>query len=635
MKHLTVEDICTAVQKYNPKGDLELIRRAYAFAEEAHGDQMRKSGERYTQHLLHVANILADLRLNTTTIAAGILHDVIEDTPVTAAKLRKEFGKDITQLVQGLTKISKIDFKSQDEETAENVRKVILATSKDIRVILVKLSDRMHNMRTLQHLNSEKQQRIARETREIYAPIAHKLGIYMIKSELEDLAFKFLEPDEYQEIKKKIGEKKSSREARIKQILDDVKALLKKHKIPAKVSGRSKSFWSIYNKINKREYRFEDIKDLLAFRIIVRNTEDCYKVMYLIHETWKPLMPFFADYIANPKPNGYQSIHTKFLVEGTIAEMQIRSLRMHQEAEAGIAAHWRYKKTERDKKFDQKISWLKQILEWKEGLPKATAEDFIEHLRVELFKGEIIVFTPKGEPITLPEDACPVDFAYMVHSNIGDHCARVKVNGELKPLDIRLQSGDMVEVITQNSAKPSRQWLQWVRTPSARSKIRKALGIEITHRKAGASTGGTAPNIMKQLRIDTDAQVRISRCCSLEYGDPVSAFLTKDGKASVHHAKCPNVATLMGNKEIPTKWIGEAPMSEVQVVLTVDDQVGVAALVLSVISSKDMNITTINGDPRKDRYIMYVGLQMKDPTQLDGLLKELRDLKPVQYVSVQ
>ena len=632
---LKLDDLINAVQEYNPKADVDLIKEAYIFAEKSHGNQMRVSGVPYMQHLLHVSMLLAELKLNTTTIAAGLLHDVLEDTPVTLVKLRTAFGKDIANLVQGLTKISKMKFKSQDEETAENIRKVILATSKDIRVILIKLCDRLHNMRTLSSLSEEKQIRIAKETRDIYAPIAHKLGIYMIKSELEDISFKYLEPKEYQEIKRKIGEKKSDREAKIKVILDDLKKLLKKNKIPAKITGRSKSFWSINRKIHSRGYAFEDIKDLLAFRIIVRNTEDCYRVMYLVHEQWKPLMQFFTDFIATPKANGYQSIHTKLLVGGSIAELQIRSLQMHQEAEAGIAAHWRYKKTERDKKFDQKIAWLKQILEWKESLPQATAKDFIEHLRVELFKDAIIVFTPKGEPITLPDDACPIDFAYAVHSNIGNHCARAKVNGELKPLDHRLLSGDMVEIVTQNSIKPSRQWLQWVRTTMARSKIRKSLGIELDHKKGSGSVEGTVHDVLSQLKIESDAPIRISRCCKLVFGDPVSAFMTKDNKVSVHHAKCPNVATLLGNKEVHTTWVGEKPVKEIQLVLTVADQVGVAALVLSVIAGREMNITTINGDPRKDRYIMYVGLQMKDPTQLDQLLTDLRALKPVQYVSVQ
>lgn len=632
---LNIDILSKQIEKYNPKGDIELVKRAYSFAEEAHGDQKRLSGDPYTQHLLHVAKTLVELKLDTTTIAAGLLHDTIEDTPVTEAKLEEEFGEEIAYLVASLTKIGKINFKSKDEETAENIRKVILATSKDIRVILIKLADRLHNMRTLRYHQPEAQVRIAKETRDIYAPIAHKLGIYMIKAELEDLAFKHLEPEAFQEIKAMISEKKDVREEKVKRLVQNMKDLLKKHNIPAKISGRRKGFWSIYNKIHNRGKAFEDIKDLLACRIIVKDTEACYKVMYFIHENWKQLPQFFGDYIANPKPNGYQSIHTKVLFEGDIAEVQIRSLPMHQEAEAGIAAHWRYKKTERDKKFDQKIAWLKQILEWKDSLPDATAKEFIDELRLELFKDEIIAFTPKGEPITLPEGSTPVDFAYAVHTKIGDKCARAKVNGELKPLDAKLNSGDVVEIITQNNATPSRTWLQTAKTAGARSKIRKALGIEVDARKSKAPQGSTNVEALDLLEFDVDAPVRVSRCCELKYGEPVSAFLSKDGKISAHNAKCSNVASLIGNKEVPARWVGEKPTHEVEVIVTVDDQVGVAALILGVISAENINISSIRTDPKKGRVNIYVGVQLKEAGQLEGLLSKLRSLKPVQYVAVQ
>ena len=462
------EDFLEAVIKVNPNANIKLIEKAYDYAKKAHENQKRASGEPYFAHLLGTAYILLELKPGSSTLAAGFLHDVIEDTKIKPDTIRKEFGDDVLTLIEGVSKIERIGLSGSVKES-ENLRKVILAMSKDIRIILIKLADRLHNMRTLKYLPKEKQKKIAKETLDIFSPIAYKLGMYRIKAELDDLSMRFLEPETYQELKDKISQTKEEREKNINDAIELIEKKLKEKKINAKIHGRAKHFYSIINKMKKKSLNFDELHDLLAVRIIVNTVEECYRVLGIIHENFRPIPGAMSDYVANPKPNMYQSLHTDVIWQGKPLEIQIRTWNMHYIAEYGIASHWRYKETDRDKKFDRRIEWLKQILEWQ--LSEKSSDKFIENFKIDLFQNEIVVFTPKGDPIVLPEESTVIDFAYEIHTDIGNKIARAKVNNIPVPLDRTLEPGDIIEIVTQKNAKPSRSWLQIVKTTKARQNI--------------------------------------------------------------------------------------------------------------------------------------------------------------------
>ncbi|MCL8207649.1 MAG: bifunctional (p)ppGpp synthetase/guanosine-3',5'-bis(diphosphate) 3'-pyrophosphohydrolase [Actinomycetia bacterium] len=467
----------------SPAGlDTERIGRALAFAARAHEGQSRASGEPYIEHPLAVAKILVDLNLDTDTIVAALLHDVVEDTGVPLAQIEAEFGTDVAMLVDGVTKLSRLEVRSREEEQVENLRKMFLAMARDIRVILIKLADRLHNMRTLKHLPPERVERIARETREIYAPLANRLGIFRIKWELEDLAFQHLDPAAYREMREKVAKRRREREAEVEAAIAVLKDRLERAGIEAEVSGRAKHLYSIYQKMQKQGKRFEEIYDLIAVRVLVETVRDCYAVLGLVHEMWKPLPGRFKDYIAMPKSNMYQSLHTTVIgPSGEPFEVQIRTFEMHHTAEYGIAAHWRYKEDARpDRDFEQKLSWLRQLLEWQRDM--RDAREFMETLKIDLFADEVFVFTPRGDVIELPAGATPVDFAYRIHTDVGHHCVGAKVNGRIVPLTTALQNGDIVEVmVNRSSPGPSPDWLSFVRTSQARSRIRQWLRRERRH----------------------------------------------------------------------------------------------------------------------------------------------------------
>lgn len=460
-------------QKYNnKKEDWALIRRAYQFALKAHAGQKRVSGESYITHPLGVAYILADLELDLVTIVSGLLHDVLEDTPVTYEELEKEFGEEVASLVDGVTKLSRMEFRSKEEHQAETWRKMFIAMARDIRVILIKLADRTHNMRTLRYLNSSKQREISLETLEIYAPLAHRLGIYKIKWELEDLAFRYLNKKEYYNLVDKLSKKRREREEFINRVSEILKEKISESGIEAEISGRAKHLYSIYNKMKNQGKDFNEIYDLTAVRIIVNTVRDCYAALGIVHTLWRPIPGHFNDYIAMPKPNMYQSLHTTVVcAENELLEVQIRTKEMHRTAEYGIAAHWKYKeKVKDDKEFEEKLSWLRQLLEWQQDLKDA--HEFMEHLKIDLFADEVFVFTPKGDVIDLPAGSIPLDFAYRIHTDIGNHCIGAKVNGRIVPLEYKLKTGDIVEIITSKQGAPSRDWLQLVKSSQAKSKIR-------------------------------------------------------------------------------------------------------------------------------------------------------------------
>ncbi len=453
----------------------ELLAQAFHFSEEAHRNQLRKSGEPYFVHCVEVAKILCELRMDYVTIVGGLLHDVVEDTGVTIAEVQEKFGEEIAGLVDGVTKISELKFDSVEVRQAENFRKMLLSMVKDIRVILIKFADRLHNMRTIEYLPEKKQRRIALETREIYGPLAHRLGIGKIRWELEDLAFKTLAPQAYWNLVNKIAEKREEREAYLRRFTEPVRAALRDAGLPAKITGRPKHLYSIFQKMLSRDKSFEEIFDLLAVRIVVKRTEDCYFVLGIVHNLFTPVAERFKDYIATPKSNLYQSLHTTVVgAGGKMVEVQIRTEDMHRTAEVGVAAHWRYKEgKQKADELDKQLAWLRQMLEWQHDTndPK----EFMENLRIDLFQDEVFVFTPKGRLNKLPVGSTPVDFAFAVHTDIGLHCIGAKVNGRIVPLNYRLKSGDTVEIITSANQKPNKDWIKFAQTSKARAKIKRWL----------------------------------------------------------------------------------------------------------------------------------------------------------------
>lgn len=449
-----------------------LMEKAFAFAEKAHEGQFRHSGEPFFTHPLAVADIVADLGLDNTTIIATILHDAVEDTALTEEEISKEFSPEIAKLVDGVTKLKNYDFKTREEQQWESLRKMFLAMASDIRVVIIKLADRLHNMRTLKYQSENKQIEKATETLEIYAPLAHRLGMSTIKWELEDLSLKFLQPDEYFEIANKIASTRSERERQINSVIAKLEDKLAEMKIKAEIEGRPKHIYSIYRKMKEKHKVFEEVYDLIAIRIIVSSVKDCYGVLGIVHTMWKPIPLRFKDYIAVPKQNMYQSLHTTLLGEdGKPFEVQIRTYDMHRTAEYGIAAHWKYKEGGRESGMDTKLAWLRELMEWQNDLKDS--REFMETLKVDIFSDNVFVFTPKGDVKDFVAGATPLDFAYSVHSAVGNKCVGAKVNGKIVPLDYKLETGDIVEIITSNSATPSRDWLKFVKTAQARSKIKQ------------------------------------------------------------------------------------------------------------------------------------------------------------------
>ncbi|MGF7057329.1 RelA/SpoT family protein [Brassicibacter mesophilus] len=469
-----LENLIARIEQYNPQGDLDQIIKAYNFAESAHEGQLRNSGERFFVHPFSVAMILADLNMDTATISAGLLHDVLEDTDVTFEALTREFGEEVSNLVEGVTKLKKLKYRTKQETQAENLRKMVIAMSRDIRVIIIKLADRLHNIRTLEYMSEAKKKEKALETLEIYAPIAHRLGISKIKWELEDLSLRYIDPEGYYELVEKVSKKRREREAYIKSVIEVLKSKLDEMEIDNEISGRPKNFYSIYRKMVYQNKIFEQIFDLTAIRIIVDSVKDCYGVLGIVHTLWKPIPGRFKDYIAMPKPNMYQSLHTTVIgPQGDPFEIQIRTWEMHRTAEYGIAAHWKYKEgVVKSDEFENKLSWLRQLLEWQKDLKDP--KEFMESLKIDLYTDEVFVFTPKGDVISLPAGSTPIDFAYRVHTAVGNNCAGAKIDGRIVPIDFKLKNGNIVEILTSpNSNGPSRDWLKIVKSSQAKSRIRQ------------------------------------------------------------------------------------------------------------------------------------------------------------------
>jgi GTP diphosphokinase / guanosine-3',5'-bis(diphosphate) 3'-diphosphatase len=481
MPNQTVMDInqlLDRVKSYNADADLGILRKAYDFSAKAHQGQRRRSGEPYLQHPIAVAGVLTSLKTDVTAIVAGLLHDTLEDTVATPEELEKEFGKDVVHLVDGVTKIGKITFKSHEEKQAENFRKMLLSMADDIRVVLIKLADRLHNMRTLEHLSSAKRHAIAEETLEIYAPLANRLGIGWIKNELEDLCLKHLKPDVYELLRTRVAKRDEDRQQYIQEVIELVTKAMEEHALPGQVYGRPKHLYGIYQKMNKQSISFEEVYDLTALRIVTDTKMNCYALVGVIHSLWRPVPGRFKDYIAIPKSNLYQSIHTTVVgPKGEHVEFQIRTDEMHRVAECGIAAHWKYKEQGRVADRDSKaFGWLHQFVEWHRDLPDN--RQFMDSVKLDLFHDVVYVFTPKGIVKELPRGSTPVDFAYAIHTEVGDHCVGAKVNGKIVPLKHLVESGDTIEILTSPTQTPHKDWLKFVRTSRAKTKIKHWIKLE-------------------------------------------------------------------------------------------------------------------------------------------------------------
>lgn len=516
---VTIDDLLDGVRQTQPEADLALIKSAYDLAHAAHAGQKRASGEEYIIHPLHVAAILMDMHLDEATISAALLHDVVEDTTYTIEEMQEHFGDEVAMLIDGVTKLGRIEYKSKEEQQLENYRKLFLAMAKDIRVILIKLADRLHNMRTLKYMREDKQKRIATETLEIYAPLANRLGISSIKCELEDLCLRYLEPDSYYDLVENVKQKRQERQAFIDDAMEQLRERLVNAGVKAEIRGRAKHFYSIYKKMKRDNKDISEIYDLSAVRVLVDSVRDCYGVLGIIHEMWKPMPGRFKDYIAMPKSNGYQSLHTTVMTRGYPLEIQIRTFAMHQVSEYGFAAHWKYKEAGKSigaaGEYDKKFSWLRQMVNLQQEL--SDPREYVEALKVDVFSDEVFVFTPRGDVIDLPRGSIPLDFAYRIHTEVGNHCVGAKVNGRLVPLEYKLKNGDIVSIITnQANNGPSRDWLNIVASSETRNKIRSwfkkarreeniARGAELIEKEA-KRLGYEPKALLKDDRLNEVAQ---------------------------------------------------------------------------------------------------------------------------------
>jgi guanosine-3',5'-bis(diphosphate) 3'-pyrophosphohydrolase len=554
---ITIDTVIEKILSYLPDADVEMLKRAYIFSSKAHSTQKRVEGSPYIEHPLAAASILADMKMDAATIAAALLHDTIEDTETTIKDIKDLFGKEVAFLVQAVTKLSKIEFKTKEEAQAENFRKMLLAMSEDLRVILIKFADRLHNMRTLQHLPENKRKRIASETLEIYAPIANRLGIGWLRIELEDLSFKFLMPELYDEMVRKVAKRKEDQEQYLKGVSRIVTGKLKEERIPGQVSWRIKHYYGIYQKMQKQEITFEQVHDVLGLRIITDTKANCYAILGLIHSLWAPVPGRFKDYIGVPKSNMYQSLHTTIIgPKGERVEFQIRTSEMHMIAEHGIASHWRYKEKEKmDERSERYISWLRELVTSQREL--GDAKDFIEALKGEVIPEVIYVFTPKGEIKEMPIGSTPVDFAFSIHTQVGNRCVGAKVNGRIVPLKFTLRNGDTVEIITSPSQGPSRDWLKFVVTQRAKSRIKQWIKAEERKQSIELGTklleGELRRHDLGQAALKSEQMQDVLKFFNIQSIEDLHSFIGH-GKLSAHQVV---------NKLMPEKPVEEAPVAKI------------------------------------------------------------------------
>lgn len=710
----TLEKLLSALKAYSPQADESLLLRAFQFAEKAHTGQTRASGEDYITHPLEVAMILTETHMDVETLVAAVLHDVAEDTGISIKEIRDAFGENVARLVDGVTKLSRLDFKDKQQQQAESLRKMLLAMAEDVRVILIKLADRLHNMRTLTYRPLIKRKATARETLDIYAPLAHRLGISRMQWEMEDLSFRHLEPEAYRDIAERVAAKRIDREKAITAAIAALEEQLAEVEIKGEISGRPKHFYSIFRKMQAGR-SFDEIFDLIAIRVIVDSVKDCYGVLGLAHNVWRPIPGRFKDYIAMPKPNFYQSLHTTVVGErGEPLEIQIRTWEMHRIAEYGIAAHWAYKDGVRpEKSSTTKLTWLRSILEWQQDL--RDPEEFVDGLRMDLFSDEVFVFTPRGDIIDLPVGSIPIDFAYRVHTDVGHRCVGAKVNGRIVPLNYELKNGDIVEIITTKQPNgPSRDWVKMVRTSQARSRIRQWFkkeqkeeniekGREALEREikrlghpvdevltdkhleevadalnclsdedllAGVGHGDhsavSVTNKLVALYIKErgplegelltltppekpvasaqhlkvsgldGALVKLARCCNPLPGDEIVGFITRGKGVSVHTTNCPNMPSLMQERErlIDVSWgEGKEAQYPVRIELVGMDRPGLLQDVVHVLGELKVNISNLQARANREKEaIVTFTLVVKDLTHLDRVLQRLQKIRDLYVV---
>jgi len=695
---LTIDDLCYATANYLESGQVDAIRRAYHFADNAHEGQTRRSGERYITHPLAVAHVLAMMHMDYECIMAGLLHDVIEDTALTKADLAAEFGEEVGELVEGVTKLAKAAFETQKHAQAENLRKMLLAMSRDIRVIIVKLADRLHNMRTLGHLRPEKRRRIANETLDIYAPIAQRLGMNLMRCELEDLGFHVLYPIRYRVLQDAVRKSRGNRKEIVTQITASILNRMEQEGLSADIQGREKNLYSLYKKMVSKQLSFSEVMDVYAFRIIVDDVDACYRMLGVVHNLYKPVQGKFKDYIAIPKANGYQSLHTVlFGPYGVPIEVQIRSRDMDHMAEAGVAAHWLYKTGEsvgNNLAHRKARQWLQGILEMQKG--SGDSMEFLENLRIDLFPDEIYVSTPKGEILTLPRGATAVDFAYAVHSDVGNNCVAARVGRHLVPLSSQLETGESVEIITSPASHPNPAWLNFVVTAKARTNIRNylrhlqteeavLLGRRLLNKHLTAFSTNLdeipverfnelinefelkqfddllediglgnhsalliAQKLVHESTPDTEAQalmiagtegmvVSFARCCHPIPGDPIHGYVSSGRGIIIHQRGCKNTSNLRVQNE---KWLDVAWSPDVSrdfpvdIMIHVKNQRGVLATIAAVVSESDSNIDNVVVDERDGGYSdLRLTIEVANRQHLARVIRRLRRLDMVERIT--
>ncbi len=635
---MQLSDLIKKLKAYEKKPDIVLIKRAYAFAEEAHEGQTRATGEPYIEHPLIVACTLADLKLDDVTIASALLHDVVEDTEITQKDISNEFGREIALIVEGMTKIKTLKSLSREDYHAETIRKVILASVKDIRIILIKLADRLHNMHTINVFREEKRQRIARDALEVYAPIAHKLGIASIKWEMEDLAFEQLQPEVYKEIQNKIQQSQKEREKEIEKIKKILDEELKTTKISCDITGRPKHIYSIYRKMQKKNKSFEEIYDLTALRIITDNVRHCYELLGIVHSLWTPIPKEFDDYIATPKSNMYQSLHTVIIgPKNKPIEIQIRTEEMHVIAEQGIAAHWKYKGQGNDNEFDQKFKWMMEVNELQKD--SEDAKEFLKMLHIDFFEDEIFTFTPKGKVIELPKNAGILDFAYAVHSDLGDKCIAAKVNGLFVPLRATLKNGDRVDIITAKNQHPSRDWLKIVKTSKAASKIKRYIMLT---QKIPAQSYKKEEETKKELEawiIDVDSmskpEILLSKCCHPIPGEKIIGFSRSLGKVNIHRCDCISAKKKdVNRKKVTVRWVDNIG-KVVEIKVDAENSTGLFAEILNTLIAQSTTIKHANAKATGDKFVeCSFEMETAGLEHLQGLIKRLRKIQGVRHVFI-
>ena len=647
-----------------PNFPKDKFAKAYEVAKSAHKNQFRKSGDPYIHHPLMVANILKGMEMDPDTIIAALLHDTVEDSEITLEDIEEEFGGEIALLVEGVTNLGKLSFGSREEQQAENFRKMFLAMSSDIRVILIKMADRLHNMRTLEFLSAEQQYYIAKETKEIYAPLAHRLGMGRIKWELEDLSFRFLEPEEFNRVKSLVAERREKREKYLERFIQGIEEILEKENVKARITGRPKHFLSISKKMRTQNLEFTDVYDLLAIRIIVEKVSQCYEIIGLAHALFKPIPGKFKDYIAMPKNNLYSSLHTTVIgYEGRPVEIQIRTEEMHQVNEYGVAAHWKYKENSRgaDKGYEEKLIWLRQLIEWQKDL--SDAKEFMDNLKLNLFVDTVFVFTPKGDVHELKRSSTPIDFAYHVHTEVGHRCIGAKVNGQIVQLNYRLENGDIVDIITGKKDQPKRDWLDFIESSQAKSKIkiwfRKTEGQIILSQSTGANSQAKKEkkqNIIDKLRGrntenkkqkkkrrseddiiipgTTNVQFYIAKCCHPIPGDATIGLITRGHGVSIHKSNCQNI--IEDTKVVRVEWSTDT-VGNYLAALEVEaiNRKGLLSEIMGAVSAIDINIREANIYSKRTRnsVISKILVEVHSTKELLKVISAIQNVKNVFSVS--